>query len=622
MDMESDQGDHENRLKDLLQKAPAKPGVYLMKNRKGQVIYVGKAKDLRRRLTSYFVRKEMPDLKTTVLVQQVAELETIVTASEKEALILESNLIKKLRPRYNVILKDDKRYPSLRLNTEEPYPYLSIVRKIKNDGGLVFGPYTSSAAVGKTLKLINRTFKLRKCRTRAFAGRTRPCLNYQMGTCLGPCCLPVDPAEYQTIVDEVVLFLSGRTPALIKNIKEAMLAAAADEDYERAVVLRDKMFALEKTLEKQAAVSTDFADRDVVAVAGDFETRVLTILFVRGGFIQGIRHFVFKESLAGDPELMEAFVRQFYEQAQFIPREILVTVLPENPSLVEDWLHMAKGKKVRLLSPQRGDKKMILRLALENAAKEQRQLTDTDHSLQKLLERLQHKLMLPRMPERIECFDNSTLAGSSPVAGMVVYHNGRADKHSYRRYRLRNITVPDDYASMQEVMQRRFGHRKPGEPLPDLLLVDGGRGQLGVVCSLLTEFGLNHLVPAAGIAKKEARKGETEDKVYLPGRSNPIGFGLEKDLLLFLQQIRDEAHRFAISFHHQRRSTVSLRSVLDDIPGVGPKRKKMLLRHFGSLEKIRAATPEEIGALPGMSVSLAETILEALGRNKRSQTKD
>ncbi len=614
MDIISDQTDHGKPLRDLLQKAPSKPGVYLMKNRKGQVIYVGKAKHLRRRLTTYFSRKEVPDLKTSVLIQHIADLETIVTASEKEALILESNLIKKYRPRYNVILKDDKRYPSLRMNISEPYPYLSIVRKVTNDGNLYFGPYASSTAVAKTLKMINRTFKLRKCRHRDFRNRTRPCLNHQMNICLAPCCLDVDPSEYQKIVDEVVLFLSGRTPALIKTVKNDMMNAAANEDYERAAFLRDKMFALEKTLEKQVAVSTDFADRDVVAMAGDRELKILTILFVRGGFIQGIRHFVFKENLAGDPELMEAFLRQFYEEAPFVPNEILLSVFPENTSLLEDWLHTIKGRKVRLLAPQRGEKKLLIHMALKNAEQEQRQLTAADHSLQGLLERLQRRLSLPRPPVRIECFDNSTLAGNSAVAGMVVYHQGKPDKSAYRRYRIKTVTIPDDYASMEEVMKRRFGHRKADEPLPDLLLVDGGRGQLGVVQAILKGLGLSDQVPAAGIAKKEVEKGETEDKIYLPGRSNPIQFGMEKDVLLFLQQIRDETHRFALSYHQKHRTGVSLTSALDGIPGIGPKRKNNLLRYFGSLEKIRAATPEEIGALPGMNPTLASRLLEDLHR--------
>ncbi len=607
------------KQREWLAQAPSKPGVYLMKNSAGEVIYVGKAKHLKRRLSGYFARKDLPDLKTGILIQQVVDLETIITASEKEALILESNLIKQYRPRYNVILKDDKRYPSLCLDTTAAYPYLAIVRKRLNDGKLYFGPYASSSAVAQTVKIINKTFKLRKCRGTDVRKRARPCLNYQMNACLGPCCMPVNPREYGSMVEEVVLFLSGRTPLLIKTIKADMLCAAAAEEYERAAFLRDKMFALEKTLEKQVAVSADVVDRDVVATAGTSELTVLTILFVRSGYIQGLRHFVFRETMADEMELMEAFVRQFYETAHFIPGEILLSVTPENMGLLEEWLQVLKGKKVRLLAPKRGEKALLVQMTRQNAEKEQRNLVDADHSLQGLLDRLQAKLHLPGRPERIECFDNSHLSGSSPVAGMVVYQHAKPAKSAYRKFRIRTMDLPDDYAAMAEVLKRRFGKANRPDPLPDLLLVDGGRGQLGIATTILKELSLEKEVPCAGIAKKEALKGETEDKIYLPGRTNPIQFGMDKDLLLFLQQIRDETHRFALAFHKQQRTAAALQSELDEIPGIGAKRKKTLLQHFGSVEKIRAATPEEIGGLPGMNQLVAVKILELLHANHRSK---
>jgi excinuclease ABC subunit C len=599
-------------IQDKLSRIPSNPGVYLMRDSDGVILYAGKAQNLKKRLASYFSKSSTTDAKTEVLINKIADFETIITASEKEALILESNLIKRYKPRYNVVLKDDKRYPSLRLDNEHPYPKLSIIRKIRKDGGLYFGPYSSAQAVRETLKIINKTFKLRKCSDREFNTRTRPCLNCQMQGCLAPCCRDVDKNIYDEMVKEVILFLKGRTPELIGEIKKKMIAAAEKKNFERAAVLRDKMFALEKTVEKQIAVSTDFMDRDVIAIARSPELSFVTSLFIRGGFLLGSRNFSFTETMSTDAELVGTFIRQYYEKAHFIPKELLVPVSLEDAVLIEDWLRNIKGEKVRILWPQKGEKVRLVKMAQQNA---ERGLKDRLASLageMDTLTGLQKRLRLNRLPLRIECFDNSNLAGTAPVASMVVFEKGKANKSAYRKYKIRNVSLPNDYAYMTEVLRRRYGKGEASKPFPDLLIVDGGKGQLNIAGSVINYLRLESEFEIIGIAKKDIQRGDDQDKIYRLGRANPINFGKEGNLLLFLQKIRDEAHRFAISFHRKRRTGEAMRSALDSVSGVGKKRKRMLLSHFKSIKRIRTATLEELSALPGISFQLAETIKEAL----------
>ncbi|OQX27775.1 MAG: excinuclease ABC subunit C [Desulfobacteraceae bacterium IS3] len=630
-----------------LSAAPSSPGVYLMKDAAGNVMYVGKARNLKKRLASYFKNPDLLDMKTSALVKKISSFETIVTGTEQDALILESNLIKRYRPRYNVILKDDKRYPSLRLDVQNPYPCLALVRKPEKDGAMYFGPFSSSPAVGQTLKIINKTFKLRKCRNRIFQSRSRPCLNYQMGICLGPCCLPVEQAAYREIVNEVILFLKGRTPDLIQKIKQDMLTAADRQDFERAASLRDKMFALEKMLEKQVSVTTDFKDRDIIGIASSSELTLITLLFVRNGYLLGTRDFHFSETLSTDAETVAAFIRQYYEkESHFVPKEILSPLSVEDAPVMEDWLKSVKGEKVSILSPRRGEKARLIETAKQNAENRLKELISSNAARTDFLARLQAKLKMNRIPERIECFDNSNIMGTNPVAAMAVFIHGKAHKPAYRKYKIRTVAEQDDYAYMAEALKRRFGKsgnspapetppRPPqGAPaknrpadspfeggkgdvlkgsrehvLPDILMVDGGKGQLNIAVSVIRELNLEGKFEIIGIAKKDEKRGETEDKIFEYGRVNPIAFGKgEKDLLFFLQQIRDEAHKHAVSFHRDRRSETSLRSVLDDIPGIGKKRKQMLLKHFGSISNIRAASIEELSALPGMNRKAAEAV--------------
>lgn len=600
------------RIQDRLATVPAEPGVYLMKDSDGAILYAGKAQNLKKRLASYFSKTSRLDVKTEVLINKIVDFETIITASEKEALILESNLIKRYKPRYNVVLKDDKRYPSLRLDLEHFYPKLSIVRKIRKDGGLYFGPYSSAQAVRETLKIINKTFKLRKCSDREFKTRTRPCLNCQMQGCLAPCCRDIDKNIYDEMVKEVVLFLKGRTPELIGKIKKKMLAAAEKKDFERAAVLRDKMFALEKTVEKQIAVSTDFMDRDVIAIARLPELSFVTLLFIRGGFLLGSSNFSFTETMSTDAEMLGTFIRQYYEKIHFIPKEILVPVSLEDAALIEDRLKTIKGEKIRILWPRKGEKARLIKMATQNAEKGLKDRLVSLASEMDILTGLQKRLRLNRLPLRIECFDNSNLAGTAPVASMVVFEKGKAIKSAYRRYKIKTVIQPDDYAYMAEVLRRRYGKGEVSKPFPDLLIVDGGKGQLNIAGSVLEDLGLEREFEIIGIAKKDIQRDDDQDKVYRLGRANPINFGKQGNLLLFLQKIRDESHRFAISFHRKRRTADAMRSALDTVPGVGKKRKKILLSHFKSIKRIRMASPEELSALPGISLQLAGTIKETL----------
>jgi len=607
----------ESSIKDKLAKVSSKPGVYLMKDVYGKVIYVGKARILKKRLASYFSSIENSrsrmDMKTEILIRNISNFDTIITDSEKEALILESNLIKRYKPRYNVILKDDKRYPSLRLDIKNPYPNLAVVRKIAKDGALYFGPFSSSGAVQKTLKIIHKTFKLRKCKQKDFNRRTRPCLNYQIESCLAPCCLDVDNKTYDDIVKEVILFLKGRTPDLIKKIKQEMISAANVHDYEKAAVLRDKMFALEQTLEKQVAVTNDFKDRDVLGIARSDENSIITLLFIRSGFLIGTRNFKFSETMSTKSEMIGAFIRQYYDTTRFIPKEILVPAPLEDAFLTEEMLSKIKGQKVKVLSPKRGEKTRLVKMACKNAKNSLRELITEVSKDTQLLIRLQQRLKMDRLPFRIECFDNSSISGKDAVSCMVVFEKGKPNKSLYRKYRLKTAIAKDDYACMAEVLNRRYGKKnKTSGPYPDILMVDGGKGQLNIAVSVLTSLELEKKIQLISIAKKIGEKGEIQDKIYKPGQVNPVNLGREGDLILFLERIRDEAHRFAISFHRQRRSKTLMHSSLDSIQGVGKKRKLILFKHFKSIKKIRAATPEELSALPGISHKIAEKIKNSL----------
>ena len=599
---------HKARLAGL----PSAPGVYLMKDANGRILYIGKARDLKKRVTFYFTRKGRTDLKTSLLKEKIASFDTILTNTEKEALILESNLIKRHRPRYNVILRDDKRYPCLRLNIKNPYPNLTIARKIKKDGTLYFGPFPSAGAVRETLKLIHKTFKIRKCKPITLKPRQRPCLNYQMGLCLGPCSRPISPEVYAGVVEEVVMFLKGRTPELIKNVRKQMESAAIQEDFEAATAHRDRLFALERTLEKQVATTTDFKDRDVLGMARQGRAALITVLFIRGGFLLGSRPFYLTDTVLSDAELVTSFLKQYYEEAPFIPGEVLLPTLPEDRALLEERLMDLKGERVRIMIPKRGEKARLVRMADQNAKKNFKEQLDAAMAKKELLDRLQRRLVLERPPERIECFDLSNIAGTEGVGSMVVFEKGKPAPAAYRKYRIRSAPGRDDYAMLSEVLTRRYKKTGTGQPLPDLLIVDGGKGQLNTAVAVLKGLGLYGSFDLIGIAKRDAERGETEDKIYKPGRKNPVSLKKYPGLLLFLQRIRDEAHRSAITYHRKRRTMTYRQSMLQEIPGIGEKRRIALLKHFGSLKRIKAAFLDDLAAVPGMTSQAAQAVSQAL----------
>jgi excinuclease ABC subunit C len=598
-------------LADKLTRIGHEPGVYLLKDEDGRIIYIGKARDLRKRLAAYFKSSGHTDMKTGVLVKKIVDFDTIITGNEKEALILESNLIKRHRPRYNVVLKDDKRYPSLRLDLQEDYPSFTIVRKIGQDGANYFGPFASAHAVRETLKTINKTFKLRKCRAKDFKTRTRPCLHCQMEGCLAPCCMDVDPNVYLEQVNEAIMFLNGRTKDLIARIEQQMNTAAQAQEFEKAARLRDKMFSLQRTIEKQIAVTTDFQDRDVFAIVRSKTCSLVMVFNVVGGFLKGTRHFSFEETISTDEEAMGTFIRQYYEKPLILPKEILVSVELQDARLIEDWFKTVKGRKVKILNPKRGEKAKLLAMAMRNAENELKELLAARNAETQLLLRLQKKLNLSRMPQRIECYDNSHIGASQAVASMVVFERGKPRKSAYRKFKIKADSIPDDYAYMNEVLSRRLAKLKTqpdSGSRPDLIMVDGGRGQLGIARAVVKDLALEDQFDIIAIAKKDEKKGQTQDKIFKPQRTNPIAFGKDADLLLFLQRIRDEAHRFAITFHRKRRTRAALQSELDVIPGVGKTRKAILLKHFKSVKKIREASIEQLKALPGIPFSTAEAI--------------
>ena len=606
----------EDRLAEKLAGASGQPGVYLMKDGAGAIIYVGKAFNLKKRLASYFVKKERLDIKTGLLMERVVDFDTIVTATENEALILEASLIRRHKPRYNVLLKDDKRYPSLRIDPRQPYPALEIVRKTRPDGAVYFGPFSSARAVRETLKVVDKAFRLRKCRGKAFQKRSRPCINFQMGLCLGPCFYDVPENDYAEAVREVSLFLRGRTTELVTDLRVRMKQAAENQEFEKAALLRDRLFAIEKVIEKQVVATADFADRDVISVADEGRRSVVALLQVRKGVLSGTRYFHFEELLSPVNEILATFMVQYYNTSGRVPDEVLTDGAPfGGPQIVEHLRELAE-KRVNLAVPRRGEKLLLIKMARQNAQKELTAATLQTRRHQQALERLARKLGISDVPVRIACVDNSHLSGTGTVAAVVVFEDGVPQPSAYRRYRLAGVPAADDYAAMKQVLSRRFATGADDAGPVDLVLVDGGRGQLNIAAAVLQEAGLAGKMAVAAISKKDEAKGETADKVYVPGRRNPVNLGPADPALFLLEQIRDEAHRFAIAYQRKERKRIALGSALDGIPGIGPQRKRMLLDRFGTMEGVRAAPVEDLAALPGITKALAERIREHLDMDR------
>ena len=608
--------DENAAVKEKMASAPRAPGIYIMLDARRKVIYVGKANDLKSRVGSYLTGRDTRPM-APFLMARVQSIEFITTDTEKEALILENNLIKKHRPRYNVILRDDKTYCHLSLNPSEAFPRLRLVRKRQNDAALYFGPYPSGLAARETLRFIQRIFPLRTCRDRDFQLRARPCLEFQIGRCLAPCKNRIDEAAYRTLVENAVSFLRGRRRELISDLKKQMSEAAQSLRYEDAARLRDRIGALEHALERQHVDAGGAADQDVLGVHSDSGTHRVCILFVREGKLLGSKSFTPVKTKADREEILSSALRQYYDEAG-LPEEILLPFSLSDEAVLLEWLAEKRQRSVRITVPQRGAKKALVDMACANARELQASDRKKDEQKTAVLQFLRERLSLAGLPRRIECFDISNLGGKNAVGSMVVFQDGEPDKSAYRRFRVRGPNEPDDYGMMREVLTRRFQGR---DPVPDLLVVDGGKGQLNVALAVLSDLKIK--LDVIGLAKEErsflaakrrlqGKPAKSEDRVYLPRRKDAIYLSSSPAALSLLQRLRDEAHRFAVSYHRKLKQKNDFRSALDDIPRLGSRRKSILLRHFGSLERIRSCSPEELQALPGIGRALAETIHKVL----------
>lgn len=597
----------QDALAGKLKHLPEQPGVYLFKNARGDILYVGKAAVLAHRVRSYFQKGRNHDTKTSLMLSQAADVETIVTRNELEALILESNLIKKHRPRFNVVLRDDKQYPYLRLPIKDRFPRLSIVRRVHKDGALYYGPYTPAGALRETLKVIRKVFPLATCEMEIDGTAERACLEFEIKRCMAPCIGNQTSEEYHRIVQQVRQFLEGRDTELLDGLREEMQAAADRLDYEEAARLRDRIFKIEQTLEKQRIAQTTATDQDVFGLARHGAAADLQILFVRGGLLIGRKDFFWPEvSDAPDEELVRSAIEQFYNKDGLPPKELLVPTVLSDTGLIEQWLSEKKGVGVRIVSPERGLKHQLVLLAEENASAALADHLRNEETDRQAVEELKRLLHLEKAPRRIEGFDISTTMGDQSVASFVVWEEGQAKKSDYRKFRIKTVAGANDFASMKEVVARRY-RATENLPLPDLVLIDGGLGQLAAALEGLKEAGHPDL-PIVGLAKA---RGEKEERVFLPGRKNPIVLRPSSPATHLLQRIRDEAHRFAITYHRKLRGKALVSSQLDRIIGLGEIRRNTLLRRFSSLDKIAAASDEELRAA-GLSARTVAELRKAL----------
>jgi len=613
------------RIQNILDSLPTRPGVYLMKNDRGEVIYVGKAVNLRSRVRSYFQPSTLAQKhsKTARMVEQVADIDIIVVDSELEALLTEINLIKAHKPHYNIRLKDDKRYPYIKVHWADPYPKVTVTRRMVNDGSRYFGPYTNVSAVYQTLDVLRKAFPYLTCDRNIDGNDERACLYYDIKLCNAPCIGAVSQEEYRATIQSLMDFLQGKSDEIVERLQAKMWQAAEQMDYEKAARLRDQIQAMQQVTQRQKVVSSANTDQDVIAFARENGDAAVQIFFIRNGRIVGKEHYVLEGTGADEDEagVMADFLKQFYDKAAEVPPEVLLPHEIEEAEIIEHWLRSKRGNKVVLKVPRRGMKRQLVQLAAENAVETLALLRaqwEADTLKQETaLQEIQNALGLERPPARIECFDISNTQGTAISASRVVFVNGVPRKSEYRKFNIRTVQGhADDYASMKEALDRRFrrwqdAQNEPDLPgkkpdptwsiLPDLLIVDGGKGQLGVAVEVLESYGLTGRVPVVGLAKQH-------EELFVPGRSRSIMLPRRSQGLYLLQRIRDEAHRFAITHQRQRRVRMGVASQLDSIPGIGPTRRRALLKHFGSLDAIREASVEQIAAVPGISRELAETI--------------
>lgn len=588
--------------KDLISTAPNSPGVYLMLDGKSSVLYVGKAKNLLKRLSSYLRLKNEGHNKTTVMLQQVKKVDTIITRTEKEALILEASLIKKHSPKYNIILRDDKNYPYIKVTTNEEWPRVMMVRRKSKDAARYFGPYSSSSAMWSTLKTISKLFPLRRCKGSKLKPRNRPCLNHQMGQCLAPCFGKADHNSYMDNVAKVIMILEGRNKDLILELRRQMQTYSESLQYEKAAKKRDQIQALSRTLEKQIVASDSRIDQDVIGFARKDVSVAISILILRSGLITGSRNYFLADPFGDDKAILGQILHQFYYHPESIPKEILLPFSFPDMHLYQERFSDLRGKKVHLLIPQRGDKSQLLHMAEKNAQQIFEEKEKKKENWETLSAALIKKLKLFKVPETIECLDISNIGGKQAVGSLVCFHKGEPQKDRYRHYSIQTVDGPDDYAMMAEVLNRRFKKGQEEKNLPDLFMVDGGKGQLGIALRLADEFSIENGIELLGIAKEKQEEGE---KVYKPGRKNPILLAAHDPVLLYLMKIRDETHRFGITFHRKLRNKKTLSSELNSINGIGSARRKLLLKSLGSIKRVRDASLHELKNISGIGDELA-----------------
>ena len=604
-----------NLITEQLKQLPTSPGVYLMKDAEGNILYVGKAANLHHRVRSYFsVGQRLPS-KLKRMVARVNDIDFLITTSEQEALILELNLIKRHRPRYNVRLKDDKTFPYLKIDLNQDWPRVHITRRLEEDGGRYFGPFASAKSVRQTLKVIKGIFPFRSCSKAITGTAPRPCLDYYINRCLGPCIGAVSQQEYAEVIKQVILFLEGKQEIIVHELESQMKEASQSLDFEKAARLRDQIQAVNRVVEGQRIATTVRGEQDVIAFAQDNGQAYVQVFFIRSGKLIGRESFILQGTRSEEPyQIMTNFIKQFYNSAPYIPPLLLLQHPVEDIAIIEDWLQRKRGAKVRIQVPRRGNKKQLMKIATENAQQGLEQLkikqTATPIALAAALAEIKEALDLPRLPSRIEGYDISNIQGKAAVGSMVVFDQGKSKPAHYRRFRIKTVAGADDYAMIQEVLKRRFKRsREAVTPdtwavLPDLVLIDGGKGQLNTAREAMREVGAES-VPVASLAKEN-------EEIFVPQKRQPIVLPRSSPGLQLLQRLRDEAHRFAITYHQRIRKRETFASALDSIPGIGPKRKRALLKQFGSVRSIRTASEEELAATKNMSQSLAKKIKEHL----------
>jgi excinuclease ABC subunit C len=605
-----------NLIAEQLKQLPNSPGVYLLKDAAGNILYVGKAANLHHRVRSYFGARQKLTPKLQRMVARVSELDFFVTSSEQEALILELNLIKRHHPRYNVRLKDDKTFPYLKIDLNEDWPRVHITRRLEEDGGRYFGPFASAKSVRQTLKVIKGIFPFRSCSRTITGTDSRACLDYDIHHCLAPCIGVASKEEYAEVIKQVILFLEGKQEVVVKELENKMDRAAGTLNFEQAAWLRDQIQAINRVIEGQKIATKVRGEQDVIALASDKDQAYVQVFFIRGGKLIGRESFVLQGTRSEEPsQIMTSFIKQFYSSSSHIPPLLLLQYPVEDRTIIEHWLQGRKGARVHIQVPRRGSKRQLVNIVAENAQQGLEQLKikqlAAPAALAEALAEIKRELSLPRLPSRMEGYDISNIRGTAAVGSMVVFEDGRPKPAHYRRFRIKTVSGADDYAMLHEVLKRRF-KRSSGTAaadswaiLPDLVLVDGGKGQLNAALSAINESGVGS-VPTASLAKEN-------EEVFIPRRSEPIILPRSSPGLQLLQRLRDEAHRFAIGYYQRIRKRETFVSALDAIPGIGAKRKRALLKQFGSVQGIRQASEEELAATRGMTQSLAKRVKENLG---------